>query len=153
MTVHPTPAPANEFWRRMNGTLSGMLRWEQLDALWQRVRAEPQGWYVSQVGEPVPAAPLEAAALERFVGELDTLLRREHPESYCGVVYADQPEQPTFIKVYDPHHMGSFCSCSSTPVPPRWVLSRCRPERIADTAPAPAARRHWWQRLLGLGAR
>jgi hypothetical protein len=124
------------------------LRWPQLDALWARVRADARGWYVSQVGEPLPTAPLDADELIRFVDEVDALLRREHLVDYCGIVYADDPVQPAFIKIYDPHHMGSFCGSSSMPIPQRWVLSRCRPERIVDDAPAPAARRSWWRRLF-----
>jgi len=143
--------PASTFSRQMDGYLRGMLYWEQLDALWLRVRAEPQGWYVSQLGEAVPSAPLEAQALSRFVDEIDALLRSEHRQNFCGVVYADVPELPTFIKIFDPRHMGSFCSCSSTPIPPRWVLSRSHPEPIQDDAPADGARRRWWSRLFGAG--
>ena len=141
-------SPPSEFARQMNGYLSGMLRWEQLDALWQRVLAAPQGWYVSQEGEAPPESPLQADALCHFVTELDALLRREHEHDYCGLAYADDPGQPALIKVFDPHNMGSFCGCSSVPIPPRWVLSRSRPERIGGEAPAPAARRHWWSRLF-----
>jgi hypothetical protein len=142
-------AALSEFSRRMDAYLLGMLRWPQLDALWARVRADAQGWYASQVGEPLPSAPLDADALMRFVDEVDALLRREHQADYCGIVYADDPVQPAFIKIYDPQHMGSFCGCSSTPIPPRWVLSRCRPEPIVDDAAVPAARRSWWRRLFG----
>ena len=133
----------------MDSYLSGMLRWEQLDALWLRVRAAPQGWYVSQPGEAPPATPLEPAALHHFVTELDLLLRREHAYDYCGIVYADDAERPTLVKIYDPQNLGSACSSSSTPVPPRWVLSRMRPERFGDEAPAPTSRRPGWRRLLG----
>jgi hypothetical protein len=146
--AHTPPSAAGEFSRRMDGYLHGMLRWPQLDALWGRVRADAQGWYASQVGEPPPSAPLAAEALRRFVDEVDALLRREHQADYCGIVYADDPAQPTFIKIFDPQHMGSFCGCGSTPIPPRWVLSRCRPEPIVDDAPAPAARRSSWRRLF-----
>lgn len=140
---------ASEFARRMNGYLHGMLRWPELDALWARVRADPQGWYAYQVGEALPSAPLDADALICFVDELDALLRREHQADYCGVAYADDPERPTLIKVYDPHHMGSFCGGGGPPIPPRWLLSRHRPEPIEDLAPVPMARRSWWRRVFG----
>ena len=138
----------SEFARRMNGTLHGTLRWPQLDALWAAVRADPQGWYAYQVGEALPSAPLAADALKRFVDEVDALLRREHQADYCGLAYADDPARPTLIKIYDPHHMGRFCGSSSAPVPPRWLLTRHRPEPIQDAAPVPASRRSWWRRLF-----
>jgi hypothetical protein len=133
----------------MDGYLRGMLHWQELDALWLRVRAEPQGWYLSQLGEAPPTSPLEAQALLRAVDEVDALLRREHRQTFCGVVFADAPEQPTFVKIFDPQHMGSMCSCSSEPVLPRWVLSRCPPDPLQVDAPAEGARRHWWSRLTG----
>lgn len=148
MNVNGSAAPPGEFASRMNGYLSGMLRWEQLDALWQRVLAQPQGWYVSEAGAVLPRQPLEADDLRQFVTELDARLRREHEHDFCGLAYTDDPGQPALVKVYDPQHMGSFCSTGNAPTPPRWVLSRSRPERIDDEAPAPAARRHWWSRFF-----
>ncbi len=144
---------ASAFAQQLNGNFLGMLQWQQLDDLWLRVRAEPRGWYASLVGEAAPEAPLEADALNRFVDEVDALLRREHKQDFCGIVFADNREQPAFIKIYDPHNLGSFCSCSSAPVPPRWVLSRIQPERIEDDGPLPGSRRSWWQRLFGAGER
>jgi len=137
------------FAQQLNGNFQGMLHWQQLDDLWVRVRAEPQGWYASLVGDAVPQSPMDADALNRFVDEVDALLRREHKQDFCGIVYTDNREQPGFIKIYDPHNLGSFCSCSSTPIPPRWVLSRIKPERIEDDAPLPSSRRSWWSRLFG----
>jgi hypothetical protein len=142
----------NEFTARMNGSFQGMLQWRDLDALWSRVLAEPDGWYASLIGEAVPEAPLDAEALERFVAEVDGLLRLEHEYDYCGIVYADDPEQPSFIKIYDPHNLGSSCGCSGAKIPPRWVLSRIPPARIADDAPMPGSRRRWWERLFGAGS-
>lgn len=129
-----------------NGTLRGVLQWAQLDALWACVRGQPAGWYVLQAGEAVPTAPSPSDAVVRFVDELDALLREEHRHDYCGIVYADDREAPTLIKVFDPAHLGSACGASGTPAPPRWVLSRLPPLPIDDAAPAPAVRRRWWQR-------
>ena len=147
--MKPSADSPSDFSRRMDGYLRGMLHWEQLDALWLRIRAEPQGWYVSQLGEAAPAVPLDAQALLRFVDEIDVLLRREHQQTFCGIVYADLPEEPTFVKIFDPHEMGSMCSCSREPVLPRWVLSRCRPDALGGDVPAAGAHRPWWSRLWG----
>lgn len=49
----------------------------------------------------------------------------------------------------DLHNLGSSCGCSGVKIPPRWVLSRMKPEAIQDDAPLPNARRRWWQALFG----
>jgi len=139
----------NEFTTRMNGAFQGILHWPQLDDLWARVRAEPEGWYASLAGEAPPEAPMSAEVLLNFVTEVDTLLRREHDYDYCGIVYADDPAQPGLIKIFDPHNLGSSCGCSGAKIPPRWLLSRMKPERIEDDAPLPGSRRRWWQALFG----
>jgi hypothetical protein len=140
---------ASTFTQQLNGNFIGMLHWAQLDELWCRVRAEPEGWYASQSGQLVPTAPMTADALNCFVDEVDALLRREHKQDFCGIVYADHREYPGFIKIYDPHNMGSFCSCSSTPIAPLWVLSRSQPEHIQDDSVVHEPRGGWWQRLFG----
>lgn len=147
-----TPARTDgEFARRAAGLLHGMLHWEQLDALWRHVRAEPSGWYAWEAGTPPPAETLDDAALLRWVDDTDALLRREHRADYCGIVYADDPARPTLIKVYDPRHLGSFCSCGATPVEPLWMLSRWRPD-VPGAPSAPAPRRGGlWQRLWSAG--
>jgi hypothetical protein len=138
--------------------LHGMLHWSQLEALWARVRAQPEGWYAVVAGDPWPAEPLDARGLLRWLDDIDATLRREHTQSYCGVVYADDPAAPAYVKIFDPRAMGSFCSCSQEPTPPRWVLSRRRP--VAAPAAAGAADRprrapaSWWRCWLpGAGPR
>ena len=137
---------SQEFIERMKGPFRGMLHWSDLDALWAVVRAQPEGWYISMVGEEPEQQPMTTEALLNFIDEVDGLLRREHDCSHCGIVYADDINQPTLIKIHDPANIGS--SCSNTPVPPRWMLSRMPPAMIRDEAPLPGNRRRWWQRLF-----
>jgi len=141
----------SEFARRYNGYLHGILRWPDLAALWERIRAAPEQWYVVQVGEPLPLDPVPPEKLKHLVAELDALLRRDHEEDYCGIVYVDDPEQPALVKIFDPHHLGSSCGSSGQVVPPRWVLSRFPPEPIFAQPLPSAARRRWWQTLFGKG--
>ena len=68
----------NDFSVHMNGEFHGILRWQDLDALWTSVRAEPEGWYASFAGEAAPEMPLDADALKHFVEQVDALLRCEH---------------------------------------------------------------------------
>jgi len=140
---------ADSFETRMNGLFYGMVGWHHLEALWGKVRQSPEGWYVSMVGEAPGESPLAGEALEVFIAEMDALLRRDHDYDYCGIVYADDPAAPTFIKIYDPNHLGSACGSSGGRILPRWLLTRIKPEKVAHPAPLPAARQRWWQALFG----
>ena len=129
------------------GSFTSTLRWPQLDALWDRVRAAPNGWYLYAIGETPPVAVAGREDLLRFIDEIDQLLRREHDEDYCGIVYADDPAEPAMIKIYDPHNLGVSCGYSTNPPLPGWVLSRLPPVDL-EAARQTAARRRWWQRLF-----
>ncbi|MDO8989701.1 MAG: hypothetical protein Q7U91_08710 [Sideroxyarcus sp.] len=132
---------ATEFHARLKGRFFGMLQWADLDALWARVKTGH--WYFYQIGETLPDRPLGGDELAVRIGALDKLLREDHDFHMCGIVYADEVEQPTLIKVYDPNSLGS--SCSTSAAPPRWILSTVQPAPIAADAPVPNNRRRWWQ--------
>ncbi len=130
------------------GSFTSALRWPQLDALWERVRAAPSGWYLYHVGEPPPPQPVAVAQLEAFVTEIDALLRAEHAEDYCGIVYADDPQRPAMIKIYDPHNLGVVCGSSKHPPLPGWVMSRLPPVDLPAAQRPTRNRQRWWQRLF-----
>ena len=135
------------FLSAFRGSFTSALRWPQLDALWDKVRARPQGWFIYAIGERVPVAAADATDLLQFVDEIDELLRREHDEDYCGIVYADDPQSPSMVKIYDPHNLGVSCGYSNNPPLPGWVLSRIPPIDLEATRQT-AGRRRWWQRLF-----
>ncbi len=83
---------------------------------WDRVReGSGDGWCLLAVGEEPPGEPADAARIETFVTEMDKLLRREHQEDYCGIVYADDLQAPGFIKIYDPNNLVVSCGYSDNP--------------------------------------
>lgn len=139
----------SSFSQRLDGAFIGILRWDQLDALWDRINRSGQAWYPYQVGSELPELPLKGDDLKHALEELGHLLRQEHDHDYCGIVYADDPENPTLVKVYDPNNLGSSCGCSGDRIPPRWILSLQKPGKIEDEAPTPNNRKRWWARLFG----
>lgn len=150
MSAVPDPATPDFLDRYRNGSFTGVLRWHQLDAFWSVLRAAAgQGWYIYAVGEAVPERTAEADELLRFLDEIDALLRREHHEDYCGIVYADDLRAPTLVKIFDPNHLGSSCGSSAHPHPPGWVLSLLPPADLAGAQPLPNNRKRWWRRLFG----
>lgn len=139
----------SEFKRKLNGLLFSLMSWQQLSDFWGKVD-EGGGWYLYAVGEALPQAPSDAAQVGSFIENLDALLRREHRESYCGIVYADNLEQPAFIKIYDPGHLGSSCGSSKESPLPGWVMSRIPPEELRPKWVLPANRKRWWQALFNM---
>ncbi|MCW8839897.1 MAG: hypothetical protein OQL05_05525 [Gammaproteobacteria bacterium] len=142
---------SDPFLKHYRGYFKNLLKWEELDALWQRLRIDhDKEWYVYAVGETPPQQPVDSEQLARFIEEIDTLLRNEHDEDYCGIVYVDEVDQPGFIKIYDPNNLGSSCGSGSAPPPlPGWILSQLPPSDLNVAFPPPANRRRWWQRVFG----
>ena len=138
-------AAADAFHMRLKGTFYGIMQWQQLDALFDHLKGGQ--WHFYQVGEALPDKPLGGDELAVRLDALNTLLRNDHDYPYCGIVYVDNMEEPSLIKVYDPNNLGSSCSHSDTPSPPRWIISLTQPHLIEIAVPTPNNRRRWWQRF------
>ena len=146
MTAEPT-----EFQRLYTGRLWSVMAWDQLTAFWQRIDPAA-GWYLVAVGvSPAPTfgmSPADTAGVSAFIERIDALLRAEHHESYCGIVYADDLENPRLIKIFDPNNLGSSCGSSKNPPGPGWIMSRLAPDDLGVEKPAPAGRQRWWRELF-----
>ena len=127
--------PDTEFWRRYSGAFKGVLHWQDFDALFARIATVPDGWYVFDPTQTAPVTKARADELARFLEEARALLDRRRDQSHCGLIYVDDPLDPTFVKLFDPAKLGSSCSVGGAPILPKWVLSQMRP----DTLPASEA--------------
>ena len=149
MPIIPEAAPTSDFGRILRGILYSLLTWQQLSEFWSRIDPAA-GWYLYAVGETPPDTPAQTAQVEAFIRQIDELLRRDHEEDYCGIVYADDLQHPRLVKIYDPNHLGSSCGSSKNPPLPGWIMSRMRPTEIqAKNNSLPANRKRWWQAFLG----
>jgi hypothetical protein len=137
-----------EFQRLFTGRVWSVMGWDQLTEFWKRI--DPgAGWYLLAAGAVPATAPADAAAVASFIGQMDALLREDHRESYCGIVYADDLENPRLVKIYDPNNLGSSCGSSKNPPGPGWIMSREPPDQSFARDPVPEGRKRWWQRLRG----
>lgn len=136
------------FYTAFRGSFTSLMQWAQLDAFWDTLRARADaGWYVYCIGEPLPHHPVNAAQLRKFIQEVDILLRRDHDETYCGIVYTDSKTDPTFVKIFDPNHLGASCGSSKNPPLPGWILSLLPPAHLESKRLLPEGRRRWWKGL------
>jgi len=136
------------FYKAFRGNFTSLLSWQQLDEFWNVVRQKAGGgWYIYAIGTPVPTQPSTSEAVAKFITEVDALLRNDHHEDYCGIVYADSKENPTLVKIFDPNNLGVSCGFSNNPPLPGWVLSLIPPQPLESKRPLPAGRHRWWQAL------
>ncbi len=136
------------YYTAFRGTFTSLMSWKNLDDFWEVVRNRAgDGWFLYAIGEPVPAVPSSADGVRRFVTEVDALLRRDHREDYCAIVYTDSKTEPTFIKIFDPNHLGVSCGYSDNPPLPGWVMSLLPPRELKDNRTLAEGRRRWWQKI------
>ena len=138
-----------DFRSAFKGTFSGIMRWEQLDKLWQHVRDDSAGaWYLYAVGDEPPTETVSQNEVIHFIEQMDELLRKEHEEDYCGIVYVDDAVAPSFVKIFDPNNLGVSCGYSDNPPLPGWILSKLPPVDLQAPMQQPGNRRRWWRRLF-----
>ncbi|VAX00357.1 hypothetical protein MNBD_GAMMA21-662 [hydrothermal vent metagenome] len=138
-----------EFYTRYRGSFSGILKWPQLDELWQVLTHKADaGWYIYAIGELLPEQSVPAEKLIIFIEEINKLLKKEHKEDYCGVVYVDDKNDPAFIKIYDPNNLGVVCGFSDNPPVPGWILTLIKPELLDENTFITQSRQRWWQRIF-----
>lgn len=127
------PLPDTPFWRAYQSRASGLLQWEDVDALWHELIAQPNGWYVYDLETTLPEAPLPAASFAAFLPNAEALVNERRDRSHSGAIYIDNRASPTFIKIFDPTNMGTSCGGDHDMIFPRYILSKIKP----DPHPAP----------------
>ncbi len=130
---------ADDFLRLFHGDHQGVLKWEHLDALWEKLRAEADGqWYIITHGDPLPEEPASAQTIDQFLRFLDDTIRKHQDPVYCGFVFVDNRENPNLIKIFNPKLLGCGGGpASHGPSMPHWMLSRVAPVPY-EPAPPPA---------------
>lgn len=140
---------SNPFLQAYRGSFVGIRQWQDLETFWETLKTKADNnWYIYAIGESVPGSPASSEQLKQFVREIDLLLRREHEEDYCGIVYVDNKNDPQFIKIYDPNNLGVVCGFSDSPPLAGWTITRIPPVELTTATFLPQNRRRWWQRLF-----
>lgn len=134
---------------KFRGRFTSLMRWHDLDKFWETLKSQADdSWYIYAVGEDAPDNTSPKQQLLTFIDEVDALLRKEHEEDYCAIVYADDHDEPTFIKIFDPNNLGVSCGFSENPPLPGWVLSKMKPINLETALRPPKNRQHWWQKIF-----
>jgi hypothetical protein len=141
----------SEFRQHYWGHFAACLRWEQAQAVAERIAATAETWYRLHP-EQTPLSVIEEGAadaagqLRDHVAEMQRLKRG----NYCNLVFVDDFEAPALIKAFHPRRAGDACRVGGDPIPPWLVLSRLpvdtgvfEPEAGEESAPP-----SWLSRLF-----
>jgi hypothetical protein len=138
----------NDFLQKYRGYLSGVMKWDDLSQLFVTISQQQQPWFIYAIGEVPPDAPASPQQLDQFIQSINQLLRKEHEEDYCGIVYVDDVKTPELVKIYDPNNLGVVCGYSENPPLPGWVMSHLQPVDLQQAFPPTASRKRWWQKIF-----
>lgn len=144
METKPNP---KSFEDRLDGRFEGILRWEDLTRFWDRLIAQNKPWYIYEVGLAVPTQLQSPEDVKKTVKSIDTFLHKEHDHDYCGIVYADDVQNPTLVKVLNPNNLGASCGTGGVKIWPKYILSLEPPTEVGeklDENGKPA----WWKTLV-----
>ncbi len=131
------------------GYLQGVMKWQDWDDFVQILESQKDnGWYVYHVGEEAPTTTATAEQFLVFVAKIDALLKKEHDEDYCGIVYTSDFKQPKLVKIYDPNNLGVVCGFSENPPLPGWVISLEKPDDLALAFTLVQSRKRWWKKIF-----
>jgi hypothetical protein len=112
---------------QFRGRFIGIMQWQDCNDLLGTLKSNPDEWYIYNTDEVVPS---ETATPSNFISQLNgikEILTTQHQERYCGIVYTDNLDKPSFVKIFHPKNLGKVCGYSDNPPLPRWVLSKTKP--------------------------
>ena len=120
------------FRERFNATFYGVLKWTDLDGFWRNLeKSSNNNWHIYDLNALPPQMAVSDSELIEFIQHTDLWLRQLHQEDFCGVVYVDDHDNPSFVKIYHPKKMGhGSCSISQERPLPAWVLSTIKPTEL-----------------------
>ena len=114
----------SDYFDKFQGRFIGIMQWDDCNALLQKLIEQPNDWYLYDTLIEVPTQTIDADGFINHVKEIKEILSKEHQERYCGIVYADDIEKPSFVKIFHPKNLGKSCGSSEHPPIPQWLLSK-----------------------------
>jgi len=130
------------------GRFIGIMQWDGCDALMKKLIDQPDGWYLYDTLATAPNQIIDASVFTENVNRIKKILTDEHQERYCGIVYTDDLENPSFVKIFHPKNIGKSCGSSEHPPIPQWLLSKTKPIDVVEKFGPPKERQGFISKFL-----
>ena len=117
---------------QFQGRFIGIMQWGDCNALLQKLIDQPDGWYLYDTLASIPNQIIDAKVFTENVNRIKKILTNEHQERYCGIVYTNDLENPSFVKIFHPKNIGKSCGSSEHPPIPQQLLSKTKPVDVVE---------------------
>jgi hypothetical protein len=92
--------------------------------LFEKLSNNPNDWYLYNTSKVVPKTVVNANDFLNAINNIKKVIKSEHQERYCGIVYTNDLNNPDFVKIFHPNNLGKSCGSSENPPIPQWLLSK-----------------------------
>lgn len=128
-----------DYLTQFQGRFIGIMQRQDCNVLLEKLIANPTNdWYFYDTLTTVPQATMSADEFVKSLTLIHGILKTEHQERYCGIVYVDDLESPSFIKIFNPKNLGKSCGSSEYPPIPQWLLSKIKPADVVKKFGSPS---------------
>ncbi|BBB24261.1 conserved hypothetical protein [Isorropodon fossajaponicum endosymbiont JTNG4] len=119
-----------DYIERLKGRFIGIMQWDDYHALFDKLNSNPNDWYLYDTLKVAPKAVVNASEFIDTLSDIKKVIKSEHQERYCGIVYTNDLDSPDFVKIFHPNNLGKVCGSGENPPIPRWLLSKDKPMDI-----------------------
>jgi hypothetical protein len=114
------------------GRFIGIMQWDDCHELFNKLIDRPTDWFLYDTLTTVPTSTVDTQNFKKNIHEIKKILTEEHQERYCGIVYTNNLEDPSFVKIFHPNNLGKSCGSSEHPPIPQWLLSKTPPIDVIE---------------------
>lgn len=116
-----------DYIERFKGRFIGIMQWDDCHTLFEKLHDNPNDWYLYDTLKVAPKMVTNANEFINTLNNINKIIKSEHRERYCGIVYTNDLDKPDFVKIFHPNNLGKVCGNSENPPIPRWLLSKDKP--------------------------
>ncbi|SFV51862.1 hypothetical protein MNB_SUP05-5-844 [hydrothermal vent metagenome] len=118
--------------KQFQGRFIGIMKWEDFETFWKLLKNQSNDWFFYDLTTKVPTQKIN---IHNDLNKIHNIIKELHQERYCGIVYSDDLQQPTMVKIFHPKNLGKSCGSSKNPPLPQWVISKIKPIDLSYLLP------------------
>ncbi|CAB5502790.1 hypothetical protein [Bathymodiolus thermophilus thioautotrophic gill symbiont] len=130
-----------DYLAQFQGRFIGIMQWDDCRALFDKLSSNPNDWYVYDTSKVAPKTVTNTNDFLDTINNIKKIIKSEHQERYCGIVYTNNLDNPDFVKIFHPNNLGKSCGSNENPPIPQWLLSKIKPVEVMVNFNSPSKKK------------